>query len=116
MDLLDEIYIKQKKKFPDVTVEQAWRKLKGEIIELQQARRDFSKNPTLETAEKIKYEEADVIIMANNIYQENQDEVAWLILDKLYNYKSSKYVAAKWKIVEERSYHKDKYGNYQHDS
>lgn len=116
MNFLDEIYIKQKKKFPDVTIKQAWKKLRGEIIELQQARREHFMHSTYENAEKIKYEEADVIIMANKIYQENQDEIAWLILDKLCNYESFKYVVKKWEIVEQRSYHKDKNGNYQHDS
>lgn len=115
MDLLNEIYIKQKKKFPDVTIEQAWRKLRGEIIELQLARREHFIKSTFENAEKIKYEEADIIIMANKIYQENQDEIAWLILDKFYNYESSKYVVKKWQIVEKRTYHKDENGNYQHD-
>lgn len=114
MDLLDEIYIKQKKKFPDVTIEQAWKKLKGEVLELQEARRQHFIEPNSENAEKIKFEEADIIIMANKIYQENQDEIAWLVLDKLYNYESAKYVVEKWKIVEERTYHKDKNGNYQH--
>lgn len=60
------------------------------------------------------YEKADVIIMANRLYQEYQDEVAWLILSELYNYETAKYVKAKWDIVKKRPYIRDKNGNYQH--
>lgn len=116
MDLLDKIYEKQQKKFPDVNVEDAWRKLRSEAIELQNATRDYCKQLSNKSREKVNFEKADVVIMANKIYHDNQDELAWLILDALYDFELSNYVEKKWEIVEKRSYHKDKNGNYQHDS
>lgn len=113
-ELLDYIYERQKKKFPDQTREQTERKLRGEIIELQEANRLYWNTGSKEHAEAIKFEEADVIIMANRLYQEYQDELAWAILSRYYNYESAKYVKAKWEIVEERTYVKDEHGNYQH--
>ena len=113
-ELLDYIYERQKKKFPDQTREQTERKLRGEIIELQEANRLYWNTGSKEHAEAIKFEEADVIIMANRLYQEYQDELAWAILSRYYNYESAKYVKAKWEIVEQRPYVKDEHGNYQH--
>lgn len=114
-DLLDYIYERQKKKFPDQTREQTERKLRGEILELQEANRLYWMTGSKHHAEAIKFEEADVVIMANRLYQEYQDELAWAILSRYYNYESAKYVKAKWDIVETRPYKKDENGNYQHE-
>ena len=110
--LLDYIYERQLAKFPDQTKEQTTRKLRAEIIELQNARRDYyygGGNP-----ESIMFEKADVIIMANRLYHDFQDELAWMILDSLYNWEVAKYVEAKWQIVEKREYKKLPDGTYQH--
>lgn len=116
-NLLDNVYERQKKKFKNQTKEELWAKLIGEIIELQQERRKLfmQQEPTSENKEAVLFEEADIIIMANRLYQEYHDEVAWLILDQMYNYETAKYVAKKWEIVEKRNYHKDKNGLWQHD-
>lgn len=114
-NMLDKIYERQKEKFGAQTKEELWRKLRGEIIELQEARRQLFMKDTNENRESVMFEEADIIIMANRLYQEYQDEVAWLIVDRLFNFESAKYVAKKWEIVEKRPYHKDKNGLWQHD-
>lgn len=113
-ELLDSIYEEQKIKFPDQTREQTERKMRTEIIELQQANLKYWNTGSKKDAEAIMLEKADVIIMANRLYQEYQDEVAWLILSELYNYETAKYVKMKWEIVKLRTYIKDKEGNYQH--
>lgn len=114
-ELLDYIYERQKIKFPNQSREQTTRKLRAEIIELQEANRLYWMTGSKEHAEAIKFEEADVIIMANRLYQDFQDELAWAILSKYYNYESAKYVKMKWDIVEQRTYKKDANGNYQHE-
>ena len=114
-ELLDYIYERQRIKFPYQTRQQTERKLRGEIIELQEANRLYWYAPSKENAEAIKFEEADVIIMANRLYQDYQDELAWAILSRYYNYESAKYVKEKWEMVEKRTYKKDKNGNYQHE-
>lgn len=113
-ELLDYVYERQKIKFPNQTREQTERKLRGEIIELQEANRRYWMTGSKKHAEAIKFEEADVIIMANRLYQEYKDELAWAILSRYYNYESAKYVKAKWDIVEQRQYIRDANGNYQH--
>lgn len=114
-ELLDYIYERQRIKFPHQTRQQTERKLRGEIIELQEANRLYWYTSSKENAEAIKFEEADVIIMANRLYQEYQDELAWAILSRYYNYETAKYVKEKWEMVEKRTYKKDKNGNYQHE-
>ena len=114
-ELLDYIYERQKIKFPNQTRDQTERKLRGEILELQEANMAFWNTGSKHYAEAIKFEEADVIIMANRLYQEYQDELAWAILSRYYNYESAKYVKAKWDIVEKRKYFRDANGNYQHE-
>lgn len=113
-ELLDYIYEEQKIKFPNQTKQQTERKMRAEILELQQANLTYWNTGSKQDAEAIMYEKADVIIMANRLYQEYQDEVAWLILSELYNYETAKFVKAKWDIVKNRPYIKDKNGNYQH--
>ena len=112
--LLGYIYNQQLKKFPDQTREDTERKLRAEIIELQQARREYWTAQSKRNAEKVMFEMADVIIMANRLYQDFQDELAWMILDSLYNWEVAKYVDAKWQIVEQREYKKLPDGTYQH--
>lgn len=114
-ELLDSIYERQKIKFPNQSREQTTRKLRAEIIELQEANRLYWMTGSKEHAEAVKFEEADVIIMANRLYQDFQDELAWAILSRYYNYESAKYMKMKWDIVEQRTYKKDVYGNYQHE-
>ena len=113
-EFLDYIYERHKIKFPNQTREQTTRKLRGEIIELQEANRLYWMTGSKEHAEAVKFEEADVIIMANRLYQDFQDELAWAILSRYCNYESAKYVKMKWDIVEQRKYKKDANGNYQH--
>ena len=112
--LLDYIYERQLEKFPDQTREDTERKLRAEIIELQQARRDYWTAQSKKNAEKVMFETADVIIMANRLYHDFQDELAWMILDSMYNWEVAKYVEAKWQIVEKREYKKLPDGTYQH--
>lgn len=112
--LLDYIYERQLEKFPDQTREDTERKLRAEIIELQEARRDYYMFPSKQNQERIMFETADVIIMANILYHDFQDELAWMILDSLYNWEVAKYVEAKWQIVEKREYKKLPDGTYQH--
>lgn len=113
-ELLDYVYERQKIKFPDQTREQTERKLRGEIIELQQATMKYWNTGSRHNADEIMFEKADIIIMANRLYQEYQDELAWAILSTYYNYETARYVKAKWDIVEKRRYVKDANGNYQH--
>ncbi len=110
--LLDHIYQRQLAKFPDQTREQTERKLRAEILELQQARRDYYFGGS--KPENIMFEKADVIIMANRLWKDFNDELAWAIIDSMYDYETAKFVEAKWKIVESRCYVKDKDGTYQH--
>lgn len=110
--LLDYIYERQLVKFPDQTPEQTRRKLCAEILELQEAVKDYYYGGG--SAEKIQYEKADVIIMANRLWRDSNDPMAWMILDSMYNYETARYVELKWKIVEQRVYTKDKDGTYQH--
>lgn len=112
--LLDYIYERQLEKFPDQTREDTERKLRAEIIELQEARRDYWTAQSKNNAEKVMFETADVIIMANRLYHDFQDELAWCILDSMFNYETAKYVQAKWEIVEKRIYEKKADGTYQH--
>ena len=112
--LLDYIYERQLEKFPDQTREDTERKLRAEIIELQQARRDYWTAQSKKNAEKVMFETADVIIMANRLYHDFQDELAWMILDSMYNWEVAKYVDAKWQVVEQREYKKLPDGTYQH--
>lgn len=113
-ELLDYVYERQKIKFPDQTREQTERKLRGEIIELQQATMKYWNTGSRHNADEIMFEKADIIILANRLYQEHQDELAWAILSTYYNYETARYVKAKWDIVEKRRYVKDANGNYQH--
>jgi hypothetical protein len=110
--LLDYIYERQLAKFPDQTREQTERKLRAEILELQEARRNLFFGGSREA---VMYEKADVIIMANRLWRDFNDEMAWMILDSMYDYETARYVELKWKIVEQRTYIKDEYGNYQHE-
>lgn len=110
--LLDDIYERQLIKFPDQTPEQTRRKLKAEIFELQEARRAYYYGGG--SLEEVKSEEADVIIMANRLWRDDNDPMAWMILDSMYNYETAKWVKAKWEIVEKRIYKKDSEGTYQH--
>ena len=110
--LLDEIYKQQIVKFPDQTPEQTRRKLFAEILELQEARRDYYYGGG--SVEKVKMEEADVIIMANRLWRDDNDPMAWMILDSMYNYETAKWVAMKWKIVMQITYKRDENGTYQH--
>jgi hypothetical protein len=112
--LLDYIYERQLEKFPDQTREDTEKKLRGEIIELQQARRDYYNAQCPKNSEKVMFETADVIIMANRLYHDFQDEFAWMILDSMYNWEVAKYVDIKWQIVEKRDYKKLPDGTYQH--
>lgn len=113
-DLLDDILECQKKKFGDTTKEELWRKLKGEIIEYQQALRANYIYDSNQTRIDVMLEQADIIILANRLYQEFHDEIAWLILEKMYNFETARYVKIKWGIVEQRPYYRDKNGNWQH--
>lgn len=112
--LLDYIYERQLEKFPDQTREDTERKLRAEIIELQDARRDYYNAQCPKNAEKVMFKMADVIIMANRLYHDFQDEFAWMILDSMYNFEIAKYVDIKWQIVEKREYKKLPDGTYQH--
>lgn len=112
--LLDYTYERQLVKFPDQTPEQTRRKLCAEIIELQEARRDYWAAPSKINAERVKFEKADVILMANRLWRDSNDPMAWMILDSMYNYETARYVESKWKIVEQRVYARDKEGTYQH--
>lgn len=112
--LLDYIYERQLEKFPDQTREDTERKLRAEIIELQQARREYWTSQSKNNGEKVMFEMADVIIMANRLYHDFQDELAWMILDSMYNWEVAKYVDAKWQVVEQREYKKLPDGTYQH--
>lgn len=109
--LLDYVYERQLIKFPDQTREQTERKLRAEILELQEARRNLYFGGSREA---VMYEKADVIIMANRLWRDFNDEMAWMILDSMYDYETAKYVEFKWKIVESRTYTKDENGTYQH--
>lgn len=113
-ELLDNIYERQKLKFGETTKEELYRKLRCEIMELQQANRQYFMTSSFQDSEDIKFEEADIIIIANRLYQEFQDEIAWALLSKYYNYESAKYVKMKWDIVEKRIYKRDKFNNWQH--
>ena len=113
-DLLDDILERQKLKFGETTKEELWRKLRGEIIEYQEALRNNFIYDNNQTRLEIMLEQADIIILANRLYQEFDDEVAWLIIDKMYNFETAKYVKMKWDIVEKRQYIRDSKGNWQH--
>lgn len=116
-ELLDYIYEQQKIKFGNTTKEELYRKLRCEIIELQEANRNYWLDGEVhnkELSDAIKFEEADIIIVANRLYQEFQDEVAWALLSKYYNYESAQYVKQKWDIVQKRTYIRDRNGNWQH--
>lgn len=113
-DLLDDILERQKKKFGDTTKEELWRKLKCEISEYQQALRANFINDCHQTRIDVMFEQADIIILANRLYQEFNDDVAWLIIEKMYNFETARYVKIKWDIVEKRPYYRDKNGNWQH--
>lgn len=113
-ELLDVIYQKQVKKFGETTPEELWRKLRGEIIEYQQALKNQFLYDSPQSRLDVMLEQADIIILANRLYQEFQDELAWLILDKMYNFETARFVSMKWDIVEKRRYRKDKNGNWQH--
>lgn len=113
-DLLDDILERQKKKFGKTTKEELWSKLRGEIIEYQQALRSNIMNDCLQTKVDIMLEQADIIILANRLHREFKDELAWLLIQKMYNYETAKFVKFKWSIVEKRPYYRDKNGNWQH--
>lgn len=113
-DLLDDIYHRQVKKFGDTSAEELWKNLRGEIIEYQEALRKNFLYDNQQTRLDVMMEQADIIILANRLYQEFQDETAWLILDKMYNYETARFVKMKWEIVENRKYRRDKNGLWQH--
>lgn len=114
-DLLDDILERQKRKFGPTTKEELYRKLRTEILEYQEATRAFFMTGSREYAEAMKFEEADIIIVANRLWQEFHDEVAWALLSKYYNYESARYVKAKWEIVEKRPYKRTAAGDWQHE-
>lgn len=113
-NLLDDILERQKKKFGKTTKEELWSKLRGEIIEYQQALRANFMNDCVQTKIDIMFEQADIIILANRLHREFKDELAWLLIQKMYNYETAHYVKMKWDIVEKRQYYRDSNGNWQH--
>lgn len=113
-DLLDYVYERQKLKFGETTKEELYRKLRCEIIEYQEATRYNWMISSAQSAEAMMFEQADIIIIANRLYQEFHDEVAWALLEKYYNYETARYVKKKWDIVEQRTYYRDSKGNWQH--
>lgn len=112
--LLEDIYERQKLKFGKTTKAELYRKLRCEIREYQAAIKAHFYNDSVENARDIMFEIADVIIIANRLYKEFKDEIAWALLQKYYNYETARYVKAKWDIVQKRKYVKDKNGNWQH--
>ena len=112
--LLDYVYERQKLKFGNTTKDELYRKLRCEIIEYQEATRRYWNTASADAAEDMMFEQADIIIMANRLYQEFQDEIAWALLSKYYNYETARYVKLKWEIVEHRPYYRDRNGNWQH--
>lgn len=114
-DLLDYVFERQKIKFGPTTPEELYRKLRVEILEYQEATSRYWMTNDPKAAEDMMFEQADIIIVANRLYQEFHDEVAWAILSKYYNYETARYVKAKWEIVEKRPYKKNKNGDWQHE-
>lgn len=114
VDLLDDVYNRQVKKFGETTKEELWRKLKAEIEEYKNAVKTNFIYDSQNTRQEIFLEQADIIILANRLYQEFNDAVAWLILEKMYNFETAKYVKMKWEIVEKRKYYRNQNGDWQH--
>lgn len=113
-DLLDDILERQKKKFGDTTEKELLANLTGEVIEYQEAMRKNFMADNQQTRLEVMLEQADIIILANRLYQEFDNPIAWLILDKMYNFETAKYVKMKWEVVESRTYFRDKNGLWQH--
>lgn len=109
-----KVYTGQLRKFPDQTREDTTKKLLGEIEELIEARERFIKEPTESNLEKIKFERADVAIMAVRLWYDYADPLAWVILYAFSDWETLKYVEKKWEIVEARTYEKIEDGTYQH--
>lgn len=114
VDLLDDIFNRQVKKFGSTTEKELWQNLTGEIIEYQEALRKNYMTDNKQTGLEVMLEQADIIILANRLYQEFNNPIGWLILDKMYNFETAKYVKMKWDIVENRPYVRDKNGLWQH--
>jgi hypothetical protein len=112
--LLDDIYERQKLKFGNATKAELYKKLRCEIREYQAAIKAQFNNNSVENSHDVMFEIADIIIVANRLYKEFKDEIAWALLIKYYNYETARYVKAKWDIVEKRKYVRDQYGNWQH--
>lgn len=113
-DLLEDIYYRQVKKFGETTEKILLKRLDEEIYEYQEALRNNFMNDNQQSRLEVMLEQADIIILANRLYQEFNNMLAWLILDKMYNFESAKYVKMKWDIVENRPYSRDKNGFWQH--
>lgn len=113
-DLLDDIYQRQVKKFGKTTKEELSAHLRNEIYEYQAEIRKNFMNDCQQTRLELMLEQADIIILANRLYQEFDDPLAWLVLDKMYNFETAKYVKMKWDIVEKRKYHRDENGLWHH--
>lgn len=113
-EILLKVYRGQLRKFPDQTREDTTKKLRGEIEELIEARERFIKEPVESNLEKIKFERADVAIMATRLWYDYADPMAWVILYAFSDYETLKYVEKKWEIVEARTYEKLADGTYQH--
>lgn len=113
-DLLEDIYHRQVKKFGETTEKILLKRLDEEIYEYQEALRNNFMNDNQQSRLEVMLEQADIIILANRLYQEFNNMLAWLILDKMYNFESAKYVKMKWDIVENRPYSRDKNGFWQH--
>lgn len=112
-DLLTWVWERQKLKFGETTPEELYKRLRCEILELQEARRAYYMSGSLENAENIMFEEADIIILANRLYLEFNDEIGWALVDKFFNFETARYVKKKWEIVEQREYVKDENGDWQ---
>ncbi len=110
-----KVYRGQLRKFPDQTRENTTKKLYREIEELMEARERFIKEPIESNLEKIKFERADVAIMAARLWYDYADPMAWVILYAFSDYETLKYVEKKWEIVEARIYEKLEDGTYQHE-
>lgn len=112
VSMLEEIYQAQKQKFGKMTKDELFKKLYEEINEYQQASLDLFTCDNQANRVNVMLELADIIIVANRLYLEYDDEIAWLIVDKLFNYETAKWVKIKWDMVEKRNYTKDDCGNW----
>lgn len=108
--LLEYIYEMHCTKFPEKTKEQAEKELRAEVANLQNARKDYYFGGG--SVEDILNAKANCVIIANRLWHDYNDELAWLILDTMYDYDMARCVEERWKEIERTCYVREPDGTY----